>query len=90
MCALPQIMIRCPVPFLTSRELCAGPLVYANYGSPDDFATLEAMGVDVKNKIVITRYGRCFRGLKVQFWYSWHLIKGFRIRDVTNIARRTL
>lgn len=50
--------------------------MYANYGSPDDFAALEAMGVDVKNKIVITRYGRCFRGLKVRFRHSFALGDG--------------
>lgn len=39
--------------------------MYANYGTPDDFAALDALGVDVSGKIVITRYGKCFRGLKV-------------------------
>mmetsp|Transcript_585 Transcript_585/g.845 ORF Transcript_585/g.845 Transcript_585/m.845 type:complete len:705 (+) Transcript_585:31-2145(+) len=42
-----------------------GPLVYANYGSPADFEYLEKIGVDVKGKIVIARYGQSFRGLKV-------------------------
>jgi hypothetical protein len=41
-------------------------VVYANYGTPDDFAALEALGVDVKGKIVLARYGKCFRGLKVR------------------------
>ncbi|HTH06257.1 MAG TPA: PA domain-containing protein, partial [Ilumatobacteraceae bacterium] len=40
------------------------PLVYANYGMPDDYKALERMGVDVKGKIVIARYGRGWRGLK--------------------------
>ncbi|CAM9748772.1 unnamed protein product, partial [Phaeothamnion confervicola] len=39
-------------------------LVYANFGTPDDFDALEASGVDVNGAIVIARYGRCFRGLK--------------------------
>ncbi|CAM9873000.1 unnamed protein product [Ascophyllum nodosum] len=38
--------------------------VYANYGRPEDFDALEAVGVSVEGKIVITRYGKCFRGLK--------------------------
>jgi N-acetylated-alpha-linked acidic dipeptidase len=43
-----------------------GQLVYANYGRPEDFDTLERMGVEVKGKIVIVRYyGGLFRGLKV-------------------------
>jgi N-acetylated-alpha-linked acidic dipeptidase len=43
----------------------SGDLVYANYGSPDDFDALDAMGVSVKGRIVIVRYGSTFRGLKV-------------------------
>ncbi|HEY4128454.1 MAG TPA: transferrin receptor-like dimerization domain-containing protein [Gammaproteobacteria bacterium] len=40
------------------------PLVYVNYGMPDDYKQLERMGVDVKGKIVIARYGEGWRGLK--------------------------
>src|SRR5450432_626910 len=39
-------------------------VVYANYGSPEDFKKLEEMKVDVKGKIVIVRYGLNFRGVK--------------------------
>ena len=39
-------------------------LVYANYGMPEDYLALERMGVSVKGKIVITRYGGGWRGLK--------------------------
>ncbi|MFM1652053.1 M28 family metallopeptidase [Brevibacillus sp. B_LB10_24] len=39
-------------------------LVYANYGRPEDFAELERQGVSVAGKIVITRYGQNFRGVK--------------------------
>jgi len=42
--------------------------VYANYGRPEDFDALESLGVDVKGKIVLVRYGKCFRGLKVNLW----------------------
>ena len=38
--------------------------VYANYGSPADFAKLEQLGVSVKGKIVVVRYGDNFRGVK--------------------------
>ena len=38
-------------------------IVYANYGRPSDFDELEALGVDVAGKVVLTRYGQCFRGL---------------------------
>ncbi len=40
-------------------------VVYANYGSPDDFDKLKQMNVDVRGKIVIVRYGSNFRGVKV-------------------------
>jgi N-acetylated-alpha-linked acidic dipeptidase len=38
--------------------------VYANYGRPEDFDKLAEMKVDVRGKIVITRYGQNFRGVK--------------------------
>lgn len=39
-------------------------LVYVNYGMPEDYKQLERLGVSVKGKIVITRYGGGWRGLK--------------------------
>jgi len=46
------------------------PLVYANYGMPEDYAALQRLGVDVKGKIVITRYGGGWRGLKPKLAYE--------------------
>jgi len=40
------------------------PLVYVNYGVPEDYERLERLGVDVKGKIVIARYGGGWRGIK--------------------------
>jgi N-acetylated-alpha-linked acidic dipeptidase len=40
------------------------PLVYVNYGMDDDYRRLAEMGVSVKGKIVIARYGQGWRGLK--------------------------
>ncbi len=40
-------------------------VVYANYGTPEDFKKLEQMKIDVRGKIVIARYGQNFRGVKV-------------------------
>ncbi|MBL8771830.1 MAG: M28 family peptidase [Phenylobacterium sp.] len=40
------------------------PLVYVNYGMPADYEALERLGVSVKGKIVIARYGAGWRGLK--------------------------
>jgi N-acetylated-alpha-linked acidic dipeptidase len=39
-------------------------LVYVNYGMQDDYKALEKMGISVKGKIVIARYGKGWRGLK--------------------------
>src|SRR6202041_23380 len=40
-------------------------VVYANYGTPEDFKKLEQLKVDVRGKIVLARYGQNFRGVKV-------------------------
>jgi N-acetylated-alpha-linked acidic dipeptidase len=40
-------------------------IVYANYGTPDDFDRLEKLKIDVRGKIVLVRYGQNFRGVKV-------------------------
>jgi N-acetylated-alpha-linked acidic dipeptidase len=44
----------------------SAPLVYANYGLPDDYEALRKLNVDVRGKIVIARYGRSFRGVKAK------------------------
>jgi N-acetylated-alpha-linked acidic dipeptidase len=41
-----------------------GPLVYVNYGVPDDYDRLQRLGVSVKGAIVIARYGHSWRGIK--------------------------
>lgn len=40
------------------------PLVYVNYGVPADYEELARRGIDVKGKIVISRYGGSWRGIK--------------------------
>jgi N-acetylated-alpha-linked acidic dipeptidase len=42
-----------------------GEAVYANYGTLADFRKLEDLGISVKDKIVLVRYGANFRGVKV-------------------------
>ncbi len=42
------------------------PLVYVNYGIPEDYAVLKKLGIDVKGRIVIARYGRSWRGTKAK------------------------
>jgi N-acetylated-alpha-linked acidic dipeptidase len=41
-----------------------GQLVYVNYGVPADYDELTKLGIDVKGKIVIARYGGSWRGIK--------------------------
>jgi len=41
-----------------------GELVYVNYGLIQDYEELARMGIDVKGKIVIVRYGQSWRGIK--------------------------
>ena len=43
------------------------PLVYVNYGRPEDYEELERHGVSVKGAIVIVRYGGTWRGIKPKF-----------------------
>ncbi|HLI83270.1 MAG TPA: transferrin receptor-like dimerization domain-containing protein [Bryobacteraceae bacterium] len=40
------------------------PLVYVNFGIPEDYEMLDRMGVSVKGAIVIARYGNSWRGIK--------------------------
>ena len=43
-----------------------GRLVYANFGTLSDFELLASRGISVKNCIVICKYSKVFRGLKVR------------------------
>jgi N-acetylated-alpha-linked acidic dipeptidase len=40
------------------------PLVYVNYGVPEDYEVLERRGISVKGAIIIARYGKSWRGIK--------------------------
>ncbi|KAL2853851.1 hypothetical protein BJY01DRAFT_205924 [Aspergillus pseudoustus] len=44
----------------------AAPLLYANFGRPEDFQTLNDNGISVHDKIVLCRYSGSLRGLKVR------------------------
>jgi N-acetylated-alpha-linked acidic dipeptidase len=39
-------------------------VVYANYGTPEDFEKLDKLKINVRGKIVLVRYGQNFRGVK--------------------------
>src|SRR5262249_17024050 len=42
------------------------PVVYVNYGLPRDYEELRKIGVEVKGKLAIARYGNSFRGVKAK------------------------
>jgi N-acetylated-alpha-linked acidic dipeptidase len=41
-------------------------VVYVNYGLIEDYVTLDSLGVSVRGKIAVARYGRSFRGIKAR------------------------
>ncbi|MGH9745860.1 MAG: M28 family metallopeptidase [Candidatus Acidiferrales bacterium] len=48
-----------------SGEVTA-PVVYVNYGTPEDYAELDSLGISVEGKVAIARYGRNYRGIKAR------------------------
>jgi N-acetylated-alpha-linked acidic dipeptidase len=40
------------------------PLVFVNYGLPEDYRVLDSLHISVQGKIVIAKYGRSWRGIK--------------------------
>lgn len=67
-------------------------VIYVNYGLIEDYAQLDSMGISVKGKIAVARYGRSFRGIKAReaekhgavglFIYSDPADDGFVVGDV--------
>lgn len=50
----------------SSAGVGEGELVFANFGLIEDYAVLDSLGVSVKGKVVLARYGRSFRGIKAR------------------------
>lgn len=44
----------------------SGEVVYVNYGLIEDYARLDSLGVSVRGKVAVARYGRSFRGIKAR------------------------
>ena len=44
----------------------SAPVVYVNYGLIEDYAQLDSLGISVKGKIAVARYGRSYRGIKAR------------------------
>ncbi len=43
-----------------------GEVVYVNYGLIEDYRRLDSLGISVRGKIAVARYGRSFRGIKAR------------------------
>jgi len=41
-----------------------GEVVFVNYGTPEDYQVLDSLGISVRGRIVLARYGRSWRGIK--------------------------
>jgi len=41
-------------------------VIYVNYGLIEDYAQLDSLGISVRGKIAVARYGRSFRGIKAR------------------------
>lgn len=50
----------------SGRGDVTGDVVYVNYGLIEDYAQLDSMGVTVRGKVAISRYGRSYRGIKAR------------------------
>lgn len=55
-----------PVNGYSGQGDVTGEVVYVNYGLIEDYAQLDSIGVSVKGRIVVARYGRSFRGIKAR------------------------
>ena len=44
----------------------SGQVVYVNYGVPEDYERLKKLGIDMKGKIALARYGKSWRGTKAK------------------------
>jgi N-acetylated-alpha-linked acidic dipeptidase len=42
------------------------PVIYANYGLPEDYDVLDSLGLSVEGRVVLARYGRSYRGIKAR------------------------
>uniref|UniRef100_A0A8R1HII9 Glutamate carboxypeptidase 2 homolog n=1 Tax=Caenorhabditis japonica TaxID=281687 RepID=A0A8R1HII9_CAEJA len=62
-------------------------VVYVNRGSVNDFKNLKLMGVDVKGKIALMRYGQGFRGDKVQNAQSAGAVGAILFSDTSDVAQ---
>ncbi|WVR07065.1 hypothetical protein IAU60_004104 [Kwoniella sp. DSM 27419] len=65
----PDSQLRDEVPVFHGLSACGdvkATYIYAGYGRKADFDLLQDKGIDFTGKIVLVKYGRSFRGLKVK------------------------
>jgi len=63
---LRNLGIQIPFNAFSASGRVSRALVYANYGSVEDYKLLKALRIDVQGKIILVRYGRLYRGAIVR------------------------
>lgn len=61
-------------------------VVYVNYGRVEDFYQLEKLGVNVTGRIVMARYGKIFRGNKIQHAQDRNAVGVILFSDPLDVA----
>ncbi|XP_037804031.1 N-acetylated-alpha-linked acidic dipeptidase 2-like [Penaeus monodon] len=61
-------------------------VVYANYGRVEDFDELDRLGVNVTGRIVMARYGKIFRGNKIQHAQDRNAVGVILFSDPLDVA----
>ena len=64
-----------------------GEVVYANFGTEENFSKLKAMDVSVKDKIVLVRGGEIFRGNKVWTIYTTKVVEKLALTPVIRVLQ---
>lgn len=67
-----------------------GTVIYVNYGTNEDFDTLQQMGVNINGAICLTRYGNGYRGQKVRNCASRGGVGALLYMDPEQVAREGL
>ncbi|MBK7641569.1 MAG: M28 family peptidase [Planctomycetes bacterium] len=58
-----------------------GPVVDAGYGTRADFERLVAAGIELRGTVALARYGRCYRGIKVDLAAQYGCVAALLFSD---------
>uniref|UniRef100_A0A0K0EWJ1 Glutamate carboxypeptidase 2 homolog (projected from Caenorhabditis elegans ortholog gcp-2.1) n=1 Tax=Strongyloides venezuelensis TaxID=75913 RepID=A0A0K0EWJ1_STRVS len=71
----------------SSNGSVSGDIVYCHYGRIEDFKFLKDVGIDLKGKIALLRYGHSFRGDKVKLAQDYGAIGAILYSDPGEVAK---